>query len=124
MKCSLSFRNLNDVCFGCDGGCSDATCSSKRSSRVSADVESNTCDTCDITSPSTAMESSCEQPRLLPPKREERRGREGEELRMDDSTNMNHTSIQELDENKDSENGNSMSDSPVRPFLFAKCSVS
>ncbi|XP_041374787.1 mitogen-activated protein kinase kinase kinase 13-like [Gigantopelta aegis] len=37
-------RNLNDVCFGCDGGCSDATCSSKRSSQVSADVESNTCD--------------------------------------------------------------------------------
>lgn len=36
--------NLNDVCFGCDGGCSDATCSSsKRSSQVSADVES-TCD--------------------------------------------------------------------------------
>ncbi|KAL8625270.1 hypothetical protein ACOMHN_030028 [Nucella lapillus] len=36
--------NMNDVCFGCDGGCSDATCSSsKRSSRNSADVESS-CD--------------------------------------------------------------------------------
>ncbi|KAL8576599.1 hypothetical protein ACOMHN_025074 [Nucella lapillus] len=36
--------NMNDVCFGCDGGCSDATCSSsKRSSQVSADVESS-CD--------------------------------------------------------------------------------
>nr|KAG5713709.1 hypothetical protein BaRGS_024336 [Batillaria attramentaria] len=36
--------NLNDVCFGCDGGCSDATCSSsKRSSQISADVESS-CD--------------------------------------------------------------------------------
>ncbi|CAH1790141.1 unnamed protein product [Owenia fusiformis] len=40
-------RNLNDICFGCDGGCSDATCSSKRSSRLSADadVESNTANT-------------------------------------------------------------------------------
>lgn len=37
-------KNLNDVCFGCDGGCSDTTCSSKRSSRASADVESNACD--------------------------------------------------------------------------------
>ncbi|XP_074651356.1 mitogen-activated protein kinase kinase kinase 13-A-like [Tubulanus polymorphus] len=37
-------RNLNDVCFGCDGSCSDVTCSSKRSSRISADVESNVCD--------------------------------------------------------------------------------
>jgi len=108
----LNHRNLNDVCFGCDGGCSDATCSSKRSSRVSADVESNTCDTCEISSPSTAMESSCEQPRLLPRKREG-----GEEVRMDDSTNMNHTSIQELDENKDSENGNSMSDSQVNEVV-------
>ena len=36
--------NMNDVCFGCDGGCSDATCgSSKRSSQISADVESS-CD--------------------------------------------------------------------------------
>lgn len=36
--------NMNEVCFGCDGGCSDATCSSsKRSSQISADVES-TCD--------------------------------------------------------------------------------
>ncbi len=26
-------RNLNDVCFGCDGDCSDMTCGSKRSSR-------------------------------------------------------------------------------------------
>ncbi|XP_071112201.1 mitogen-activated protein kinase kinase kinase 13-B-like [Haliotis cracherodii] len=41
---NLDERNLNDVCFGCDGGCSDITCSSKRSSQVSADVESNTCD--------------------------------------------------------------------------------
>lgn len=37
----LNEKNLNDVCFGCDGGCSDHTCSSKRSSRASADVESN-----------------------------------------------------------------------------------
>lgn len=40
-------KNLNDVCFGCEGQCSDVTCSSKEStpSRESvADVESNTCD--------------------------------------------------------------------------------
>ncbi|XP_033728080.1 mitogen-activated protein kinase kinase kinase 13-A-like [Pecten maximus] len=35
-------KNLNDVCFGCDGECTDNSCpSSKRSSRASADVESN-----------------------------------------------------------------------------------
>lgn len=42
-------KNLNDVCFGCEGQCSDVTCSSKEStpSRESvADVESNTCDSC------------------------------------------------------------------------------
>ena len=39
-------RNLNDVCFGCNGDCSDAACSSsKRSSLLSADVESNVADT-------------------------------------------------------------------------------
>ena len=38
-------RNLNDVCFGCNGECSDVTCSSKRSSQISADVESNVADT-------------------------------------------------------------------------------
>ena len=38
VKCDT---NLNDICFGCDGNCSDNTCSSKRSSRASADVESN-----------------------------------------------------------------------------------
>lgn len=37
-------KNMSDVCFGCDGECSDATCSSKRSSRNSADIESNSCD--------------------------------------------------------------------------------
>lgn len=40
-------KNLNDVCFGCEGQCSDVTCSSKEStpSRESvADVESNTCE--------------------------------------------------------------------------------
>ncbi|KAK6969753.1 mitogen-activated protein kinase kinase kinase 12 [Biomphalaria glabrata] len=38
-------NNFNDVCFGCDGGCSDATYSSKCSTQVSADVE-NTFDLC------------------------------------------------------------------------------
>lgn len=37
-------HNLNESCSGCDGTCSDVTCSSKRSSQASADVESNTCD--------------------------------------------------------------------------------
>ncbi|CAG5118235.1 unnamed protein product, partial [Candidula unifasciata] len=52
LRCSGSFKtaNVNDVCFGCDGGCSDATCSSKRSSQISADVES-TCDLSPLPSP-------------------------------------------------------------------------
>lgn len=38
----MNEKNLNDVCFGCDGDCTDISCpSSKRSSRHSADVESN-----------------------------------------------------------------------------------
>ncbi|ESP00834.1 hypothetical protein LOTGIDRAFT_238473 [Lottia gigantea] len=51
---NLKEKNLNDVCFGCDGGCSDATCSSKRSSQVSADTESNLND-----SPGTSPFHSC-----------------------------------------------------------------
>ncbi|XP_055871514.1 mitogen-activated protein kinase kinase kinase 13-like [Biomphalaria glabrata] len=47
---SYQDNNINDVCFGCDGGCSDATCSSKRSSQVSADVEST------FTSPADILE--------------------------------------------------------------------
>ncbi|XP_048776064.1 mitogen-activated protein kinase kinase kinase 13-A-like isoform X2 [Ostrea edulis] len=51
-------KNVNDVCFGCDGVCSDHTCSSKRSSQVSADVESNVgdspCSPCPM-SPSQTM---------------------------------------------------------------------
>lgn len=47
---SPQLQNINDVCFGCDGGCSDATCSSKRSSQVSADIES-TCDISPLPSP-------------------------------------------------------------------------
>ncbi|KAH9514827.1 hypothetical protein Btru_023738 [Bulinus truncatus] len=47
---SYQDSNVNDVCFGCDGGCSDATCSSKRSSQISADVES-TCDLSPLPSP-------------------------------------------------------------------------
>lgn len=42
--------NVNEVCCGCDGGCSDATCSSKRSSQTSADVES-ACDPSPLQSP-------------------------------------------------------------------------
>ena len=51
-------KSVNDVCFGCDGVCSDHTCSSKRSSRISADVESNAgdspCSPCPM-SPSQTM---------------------------------------------------------------------
>lgn len=47
-------KNLNDVCFGCEGHCSDVTCSSKETtpSRESADVESNACDSPYDTTPS------------------------------------------------------------------------
>lgn len=51
-------KSVNDVCFGCDGVCSDHTCSSKRSSRISADIESNAgdspCSPCPM-SPSQTM---------------------------------------------------------------------
>lgn len=74
------------------------------------------------------MESSCERPklpgrlddslegRLRRPLEDSLESRLGESLegRLDDSTNMNHTAIHEVDESKDSENGNSMSDSQVR----------
>ena len=52
--------SLRDVCFGCDGTCSDGTCSSKRSSQISADVES-TCDASPLHSPHTqALEAMSE----------------------------------------------------------------
>ncbi|KAI8730427.1 mitogen-activated protein kinase kinase kinase 12, partial [Biomphalaria glabrata] len=56
-------NNINDVCFGCDGGCSDATCSSKRSSQVSADVES-TCDLSPLPSPKQNLETMSEKSSL------------------------------------------------------------
>ena len=104
-------KNLNDVCFGCDGGCSDATCSSKRSSRVSADIESNNCTPC--TSPSVGLDSSCELGRDLRPHALRGQGKGHIE---DDSTNMNIQEKTETIENveKDPENGNSQSDSPKR----------
>lgn len=54
--------NLNDICFGCDGNCSDNTCSSKRSSRASADVESNsnTCDSPYDSSPTCNLQNMVE----------------------------------------------------------------
>ncbi|KAK7113695.1 hypothetical protein V1264_012940 [Littorina saxatilis] len=55
--------NMNDVCFGCDGGCSDATCSSsKRSSQISADVESS----CDSLARSPMRPCSGTHPEFLP----------------------------------------------------------
>lgn len=60
--------NLNDVCFGCDGSCGDTTCDSKRSSRASADVESNgqwTPSSCTSPAQDTAeMFNVKEEPRL------------------------------------------------------------
>lgn len=57
-KCdrNLTDKNLNDVCFGCEGACSDNTCSSKRSSKISLD-DSPTADTADMSSPSPITES-------------------------------------------------------------------
>ncbi|XP_063410984.1 mitogen-activated protein kinase kinase kinase 13-like isoform X2 [Mytilus trossulus] len=52
----LKDKNLNDVCFGCEGVCSDNTCSSKRSSRISVD-DSPTADTAASSSPSPVVES-------------------------------------------------------------------
>ncbi|KAK6971262.1 mitogen-activated protein kinase kinase kinase 12, partial [Biomphalaria glabrata] len=60
---SYQDNNINDVCFGCDGGCSDATCSSKRSSQVSADVES-TCDLSPLPSPKQNLETMSEKSSL------------------------------------------------------------
>ncbi|XP_055870107.1 mitogen-activated protein kinase kinase kinase 12-like isoform X3 [Biomphalaria glabrata] len=57
---SYQDNNINDVCFGCDGGCSDATCSSQRSSQVSADVES-TCDLSPLPSPKQNLETMSEK---------------------------------------------------------------
>lgn len=54
--------NLNDICFGCDGNCSDNTCSSVHSSRASADVESNsnTCDSPYDSSPTSNLHNMVE----------------------------------------------------------------
>jgi len=91
-----SSKNLNDVCFGCNGGCSDVTCSSKRSSHVSADVESNTGDT-----PCTSPTQGLDLHDL------------GSKGQKDDSTNSN-VQTTDTNENHDSENGNSQSDSPKK----------
>ncbi|KAK3578064.1 hypothetical protein CHS0354_032712 [Potamilus streckersoni] len=53
------YKNLNDVCFGCDGECTDNTCSSKRSSKASADIESNACDS-PLDSPSRNIQNIVE----------------------------------------------------------------
>lgn len=97
-------RNLNDVCFGCDGSCGDNTCcSSKRSSRISADVESNAADT-PVTSPSKT-------PRPVPNNLEDKL--EGQSDQDADSRNSNVQKPAEQ-EKGDSENGNSQSESPVK----------
>lgn len=49
-------KNLNDVCFGCEGVCSDTMCSSKSASRISLD-ESPTADTAASSTPSPCVES-------------------------------------------------------------------
>ncbi|KAK6995548.1 mitogen-activated protein kinase kinase kinase 12, partial [Biomphalaria glabrata] len=60
---SYQDNNFNDVCFGCDGGCSDATYSSKCSSQVSADVE-NTFDLSPMPSPKQNLETMSEKSSL------------------------------------------------------------
>lgn len=126
-------NNLNDVCFGCDGGCSDVTCSSKRSSRVSADVESNICDTpVTCRSPTQGIcgdRNSDLEPKLYEVDSLERgQGRcqshVGDKSRQDschvpqtdkdvDCDNMNISQFERTNEG-DSDNGNSQSNSPTK----------
>ena len=58
-------RSLNDVCFGCDGECSDHMCGSKHSSQASADVESNLGDSpCSPCTPSENLDDIVENKNL------------------------------------------------------------
>lgn len=101
---SNSGQNMNDVCFGCDGRCSDATCDSKRSSRISADVESNSCDT-----------PSCRSPVHTLPRNDLERQCEGHHDLDNCNMILEETELsgEVLDEDSD-KNGNSHSGSPTK----------
>ena len=106
----IDSKNLNDVCFGCDGGCSDATCSSKRSSRISADIESNACDTSGCTSPTQGLDL-----RDLETKAQghTQGTRKGQVLSQEDPNqnvkSTHYDKLEYINENQDNENGNSSS---------------
>ena len=99
-------RNLNDVCFGCDGSCGDNTCgSSKRSSHISADVESNGAET--PVSPSDALKQVCRD-------LEEKYGGHGGEPDIEEDSKNSNVQKTVEPEKGDSDNGNSQSESPVK----------
>ena len=115
-------RNLNDVCFGCDGGCSDTMCSSKRSSRNSADVESNCTSPCP--SPKARVHkygsSHAPAPKNTSPKHEQEPSpaKQGSNSspkltpEEEDCTNRNNLPSISSDTNPaDLQNGNGMTDS-------------
>ena len=113
-------RNLNDVCFGCNGECSDATCCSKRSSQISADVESNLADT-PKHSPAHRLRDTHD------PGGQEKPNNKSEhqddlDVALKNDTNMNVSQTESIfneneeTNNKDSENGNSSPiNSPAKP---------
>ena len=103
-RLSGTSSNMNDdMCLGCgEEGCSD-TCSSKRSSHISADVadvESNICDTPDCRSPIQDIGGSPQH--IL----------HGKVTQDIDSNNMNGNT--DTIDKCDSDNGNSQSGSPKK----------
>ena len=123
-------RNLNDICFGCDGSCGDATCSSKRSSRVSADVESNG-GTSPCMSPVPGQDRTQQPDTYLDPQGnpdgdKQDGGGDGDKMREADSENMNVEVTGQSESRRkgtDSDNGNSQSESPAKrtPRSSPKC---
>ncbi|KAI8736083.1 mitogen-activated protein kinase kinase kinase 12 [Biomphalaria glabrata] len=56
---SYQDNNINDVCFGCDGGCSDATCS--RNAHPRSVQMWRTCDQSPLSSPKQNLETMSEK---------------------------------------------------------------
>ena len=113
-------RNLNDVCFGCHGECSDTTCCSKRSSQISADVESNVADT-PTHSPAHRLRDTHDPGGKVDLKNTSTR-QDDTDVALKNDTNMNvsqtESILNEKEEtnNIDSENGNSSPvNSPTKP---------
>ncbi len=109
-------RNLNDVCFGCNGDCSDVACSSsKRSSVNSADVESNVAD-----SPAHRLRDTHDPGGAPPPPAADPDDGLDVMLKNDNNMNVSQTEsiFNEQDDTNviDSENGNSSPiTSPSKP---------